>query len=257
MQTEETPIPAAAEWEPIRYFDQTKRPLPCLLFLIPLLALYELGTLWIGDDNPVRLRNGADAWMRWWLEQFGMQPVYVLPLALMFIFTVWQLCARYPWRVDGEVMLGMVAESMVFALALLVFGRLQDIAFQTLEESYVAASLGAPPPRFIDVVSYIGAGIYEETLFRLLLLPAVYCCLAAVGVPSLLASTAAVTLSGLAFSGAHYLGPMAEPFVWFSFIFRWIAGLVFAGVFVLRGFGIAVGTHAAYDILVGVLGFRL
>ena len=104
---------------------------------------------------------------------------------------------------------------------------------------------------------YVGAGIYEETLFRLLLLPAVYYCLNVIGIPSKAAMTLAMTTSALAFSCAHYVGPMAEPFVWFSFIFRWVAGLFFASVYVLRGFGIAVGAHAAYDILVGVLHFRL
>jgi hypothetical protein len=69
--------------------------------------------------------------------------------------------------------------------------------------------------------------------------------------------TLAMTASALAFAGAHHIGPLAEPCVWFNFIFRWLAGLFFAGVFVLRGFGIAVGAHAAYDILVGVLQFQL
>ena len=33
-----------------------------------------------------------------------------------------------------------------------------------------------------------------------------------------------------------------------------VAGLVFFGVlFLLRGFGITAGTHAAYDVLVGLL----
>ena len=35
--------------------------------------------------------------------------------------------------------------------------------------------------------------------------------------------------------------------------FRWLAGVYFAWVFVVRGFGVAVGTHTAYDILVGWL----
>jgi hypothetical protein len=33
-----------------------------------------------------------------------------------------------------------------------------------------------------------------------------------------------------------------------------MAGVFFAWVFVLRGFGIAVGTHTAYDILVSWIG---
>jgi hypothetical protein len=35
-----------------------------------------------------------------------------------------------------------------------------------------------------------------------------------------------------------------------------MAGVFFAWVFVIRGFGIAVGTHTAYDILVGWVGWH-
>ena len=54
----------------------------------------------------------------------------------------------------------------------------------------------------------------------------------------------------------HHAGAPGEAFTWFAFIFRWMAGVYFSWVFVTRGFGIAVGTHAAYDILVGWLGWH-
>ena len=64
-------------------------------------------------------------------------------------------------------------------------------------------------------------------------------------------SALAVTGSALLFALAHHAGSPGEPFTWFAFIFRWMAGVFFAWVFILRGFGIAVGTHTMYDILVG------
>jgi hypothetical protein len=36
------------------------------------------------------------------------------------------------------------------------------------------------------------------------------------------------------------------------FVFRTCAGLFFTFLFVARGFGVAVGAHAGYDVLVGV-----
>ena len=239
------------------YWQKTRRPLPSLVFLIPLLSLYETGVLWMGGHNPDSLRNGADSWMRAILEQVGLNPAYLMPLVIVFIFTVWQLKSQESWQLDGGVLLGMLGESLALAVALIVIGRVQDMAFQKLEASGIVASLGSPPAAIEDLVCYVGAGIYEETLFRLLLLPAIYYCLTTIGLPSVVATTIAVTGSGLAFSAAHYIGPVAEPFVWFSFIFRWLAGIFFAGIFVLRGFGVAVGAHAAYDILVGVLQFKL
>ena len=74
--------------------------------------------------------------------------------------------------------------------------------------------------------------------------------------PAVLASTLAVTASALLFSLAHHAGTPGEAFTWFAFIFRWLAGVYFAWVFVVRGFGVAVGTHTAYDILVGAVGWH-
>lgn len=250
MSSKKSPSAATSYW------GQTRRPLPCLVFLLPLLGLYELGIFLIGGLNPITVRNGADAWMRTALGELGLQPAYVLPLAIVCVFTIWQLCSRNPWRFDAEVILGMIAESLVLAMVLIVIGRLHDIVFQSLELSGIVASVGAAPATVADLLSYVGAGIYEETLFRLLMLPLIYYGFTLIGARPVLATTAAVALSGLAFSGAHYVGPMAEQFVWFGFIFRWLAGLFFAGVFVLRGFGIVVGAHAAYDILVGVFHFQ-
>lgn len=241
------------------YWYQTRRPLPCLIFLFPLLTMYEVGVLWVaqngGDVDLVQ--NGADSWIRWAIEQVGLSPACLLPAVILFVFTAWQAWTREPWRMEGEVVFGMVGESLVLAVALMVIGRVQDIAFHRLESGQIITSMGDPVSLVERLVSFVGAGIYEETLFRLILLPAVYYCLISVGIPSPLSMTGAMTASALAFSGAHHLGPMAEQFVWFNFIFRWVAGLFFAGVFVMRGFGIAVGAHAAYDILVGVFQFQL
>jgi hypothetical protein len=248
-----------SETELDTYWNQTRRPLPCLIFLLPLLTLYEVGVLWAsktGGDVDI-VQNGADAWMRWVIEQLGFSPAYAMPFVILLIFTVWQIHTREAWRLDGEVLVGMLGESLVLAIALMVIGRVQDLAFHRMEANEVVVAMSSAATTLERVVSYVGAGIYEETLFRLLLLPAVYFTLKGIGIPSPIAMTLAMTTSALAFSGAHYVGPMAEEFTWFSFIFRWVAGLFFAAVFALRGFGIAVGAHAAYDILVGVLHFQL
>ena len=238
------------------YWNQTRRPLPCLVFLLPLLVLYELGVIWIGGVRHTLVRNGADAWMRGLLEQLGLHPAYVLPLGIVCIFILWHIWDRSPWRFHAEVIPGMLAESLLLALTLMIIGRLQDMAFERLELSRMVASLGPAPASLVELVSYVGAGIYEETLFRLLLLPLVYYVAKSIGTPQALATTIAVIASALAFSAAHYIGPPAEELLWFGFIFRWLAGLFFAGVFVLRGFAIVVGAHTAYDILVGMAHFH-
>jgi membrane protease YdiL (CAAX protease family) len=60
-------------------------------------------------------------------------------------------------------------------------------------------------------------------------------------------------MSSLAFAAVHHLGPSGETYQGFVFLFRTLAGLYFAVLYQARGFGVAVGTHACYDILVGVV----
>ena len=102
-------------------------------------------------------------------------------------------------------------------------------------------------------VTFVGAGIYEEVLFRLILFSIVRNLLGALGLAAPLAVFWATATSALGFALAHHLGPYGEPFDGYVFLFRSLAGVYFALLYQLRGFGIAVGTHAGYDVLVGVL----
>ena len=98
---------------------------------------------------------------------------------------------------------------------------------------------------------YFGAGVYEELLFRLMLLPLA---MAAVGLAIASRSikiAAALIITSVLFAAAHYLGPYGDHFDVASFSFRALAGIFFAVLFIFRGFGIAAGTHALYDMLVG------
>jgi hypothetical protein len=147
----------------------------------------------------------------------------------------------------------MAVESLVLAVALIGLSRFVDLGFARLERPPALAAGGAG---IAPLVGFLGAGVYEEALFRLALIPALFGAMRLLQTPSVLAGTLAVTGSALLFSIAHHAGAPGEAFTWFAFIFRWLAGVFFAWVFVVRGFGIVVGTHAAYDILVGWLGWH-
>ena len=58
-----------------------------------------------------------------------------------------------------------------------------------------------------------------------------------------------IVLTSVLFSAAHYIGPAGDKFGWTTFLFRFLAGAYFAVLFRCRGFGIAAGTHAFYDVL--------
>ena len=103
------------------------------------------------------------------------------------------------------------------------------------------------------LIGFCGAGLYEEVLFRLLLIPTVLWGLKQIGFSSLAAGIGSLILTSLLFSAAHYVGPLGDTFALYSFTFRTLAGVFFATLFLLRGFGIAAGSHAMYDLVIGFL----
>lgn len=237
------------------YWNQTRRPLLSLVFLLPWLAVYEAGVLWIGGTGAPALRNGADAWMRWVLSWCGFGQLYLLPFLVLALFLTWHLLEREPRsRISSETLVGMAAESLLFAFCLTGLSWLQRIVFVPWAGQTVFSTAGVTAPDLRLLICFVGAGVYEEVLFRLLALPMSYAVLRVVGLPRPLSLIVSAVASSALFSAAHHLGPFGEPLEFVRFSFRLVAGLFFSALFVLRGFGIAVGTHALYDILVGVLG---
>lgn len=237
------------------YGSQTRQPLSSLVFVLPLLLAYELGVLWVGGDSAATVRSGADAWMRQALAAGGLTDRWLPPLALVVLLLSWQLAAGESWTIRPSTLLGMALESLALASALVGLSRLLDLAFLRLEE-FGGPLLAFDPndPTVLRALGFLGAGVYEEALFRLLLIPVLYKGLRLFQVPEVIAGTLAISASSLLFAVAHHAGSPGEPFTWYAFSFRWVAGIVFAWVFAARGFGVAVGTHVAYDLLVGVLG---
>ena len=98
----------------------------------------------------------------------------------------------------------------------------------------------------------LGAGIYEELVFRLFGLTVLHTLL--FNVLKMKKGTgylAMVVISSLGFAFYHYLGD--EQFSWRSLVFRTVAGAYFAGLFLTRGFGITAFSHSSYDIIVSYL----
>jgi Type II CAAX prenyl endopeptidase Rce1-like len=236
------------------YWQQSRRPLTSLAFVTPLLIVYEAGVLWLG---PQAMRNGADVWLRQLLDLLGFSQYFLLPVLTLGLLAAWHHVTQERWRVPVGILYAKLAECVLLAVALVVIARVQA--------NLQALVTCQPPPAMLHAslgmyfeslckrfVSFTGAGIYEEMLFRLMLLPLVAWVLRSCGAKPAWSLAGAATTTSLIFAGAHHVGPLGEPFQWYAFLFRSIAGLFFATLFIYRGFGIAAGTHAAYDILVGL-----
>ncbi len=242
------------------YWVQSQRPLAALAFIAPLLAAYELGVLILG---PNAIRNGADVWLRQLLEVAGFGQYFLLPALCVCILLGWHYTTRQPWEVSPRVLQTMACECIILAILLRVILHIQssffDPALFSPDMATPAALSVEAQETFRRLVGFLGAGVYEELLFRLILLSSVAWFLRRMDATPAVSITFAAIATSLFFATAHYIGPHAEPFhwqsqwFWFTFLFRSLAGIFFSALFVLRGFGVAAGTHAGYDILVGLL----
>lgn len=249
------------------YWEESRRPLAAFLFVVPMIAIYEAGLLALG---PGAMRNGVDVWLRCLLQQLGFGQYFLLPVLSCGILLGWHHVRRERWRVPSGVLYGMALESIALAwlLVALAFleGRLADGWATSLGCAVAAAPPpGGPGPAAGSLLAFFGAGIYEELLFRLVLLPAAMLLLQYFGVASRATrAVMAVLGTSLLFAAVHYridisLGSwhlatrFGDAFAWPSFLFRGFAGCFFSVLFLYRGFGIAAGTHAIYDIFVYLL----
>lgn len=240
------------------YWSQSRRPLTSLVFIVPLLVIYEAGVLLLG---PQAVRNGADVWLRGLLEALDFGQYFLLPVLAMAILLGWHYTTGQPWRVSRPVLSGMLLESVLLALCLRGILYIEAVVLRGLGAVLVPGDpvcqiVGDRPASVARLIGFVGAGVYEELLFRLILLSGVVWGLRQAGVRPAVGAAAGVAISGLSFALAHYVGPYGEPIqlgsflFWYGLVFRVLAGVFFGVLFLLRGFGIAVGTHAAYDLLV-------
>ena len=148
--------------------------------------------------------------------------------------------------------LAMAAESAAYAG---VFGAVTGMLTALLLGGLVR--LAAGPAGALDLPTQLmvslGAGIYEELLFRVLVVGTLaWLAKRVFGWGPVAAGLFATILGALVFSLFHYIGPYGDAFRLSSFAFRAIAGVLFSGLYLTRGFGITAWTHALYDVLVTI-----
>lgn len=239
-----------------RYLAHSRTHTYSLLFAVPLFVLYEAGAAWLARDGGSGLRNGADVMLRTLLAAGGVHGTLafsaVLLAAALLLVYLERRRTRVPLRTG--VFAGMLGESVVYALLLgIVVGTATQWVVQGMSVRLAMdAGSVATLPLAEAIVLSLGAGLYEELVFRVLLVGGLAGLFVASGLARGQAGLFAAVLAALLFSGFHYVGPYGDAWEIPSFVFRFLAGLVFSVLFLLRGFGIAAWTHALYDVFLFV-----
>ncbi|GAG32728.1 unnamed protein product, partial [marine sediment metagenome] len=232
----------------------TSRPLYALLFLLPLVVIYELGTLWINTDQVANALIQKRVVTFIWLFNLGRWTgiprslVWAFPgFMVIVILLCWHLASRRPWRVRPVWLGWMALESVIFTAPLLLLNTAIG------SSTRAAATASGTQSYLAHLVTSIGAGIYEELIFRFILFGLIVMVMENVlKVKHSGAVILAVFVSAALFAAHHYVGIDSlnlEPFSLDGFIFRTLAGIYFALIFSCRGYGVTAGTHAAYNVI--------
>lgn len=255
------------------YLERTSRPVYALVFLLPFIIFYELGTIFINTDilSQTQVRVVAFVWMQELLSYlgFGGKFLWAAPaVVVVVILLCYQLVSCKQWWVSFTDILPMAIECVLLAIPLIVLSLFLHTssvpknsvavnvpaAVQCAAEQSAAMQQG--PTLLADIVTGIGAGIYEELLFRLALICVLMLLFQDVlGWGKNNSIVLAVLVSAALFAAHHHIDFLSgrpnqnDIFDWAKFAFRTIAGVYFAVLFAIRGFGITAGTHAFYDII--------
>jgi membrane protease YdiL (CAAX protease family) len=236
------------------YWRASREPRYSLTFALPLLLLYEVLAFSLSHGESAGVRNGADVLLKslfLWLG--GQSGLVVLGVILVggAATLVWR-DRRRSGPIEPRWFGWMAMESVAYALLFgLVAGTLTGLLLSAtliggLDPANVDGSIFSLP---VQLMISLGAGIYEELLFRVLLVSGLFWLGRKVFRRSRSwAGLFAAILGALIFAAFHYIGPYGDRLELASFTFRTVAGLLFSGLYLLRGFGITAWTHALYDI---------
>ncbi|PSQ97700.1 MAG: CPBP family intramembrane metalloprotease [Bacteroidetes bacterium SW_9_63_38] len=195
-----------------------------------------------GTTAPVRV--SADVWIKELLSTTGLRGgLLLVVIAVVAGVAAYVIDRNKSIPLRRRYFVSIVVESTMYAVVVAL-----------LVSNLVAALFAAAPSPegglWTQLALSIGAGLYEELVFRVVLVGG----LALLFRPFFENPNAGYLLAAIlgagVFSLVHYLGPLGDPFALPSFTFRFLFGLALNVLFLWRGFGVAAWTHALYDVMV-------
>ena len=211
---------------------------------LPLLVIYEI-LIVLSQSRYWGIRNAADVWIRTFLMAFDLQAqhiTFVLIGISLALIPIAKSKAR-GIKLKANYFALMFAECLAFSLVL-------GVVLQSILRLGGLSSGGPGSGLMQNLALSVGAGLFEEIIFRVILLNLIFLLLSFLFRKKVVAAVFSVLLASFLFSLSHYVGTMADTWQLYSFMFRWAAGLLFTVLYFVRGFAITAYTHALYDIWV-------
>ena len=229
----------------MNYFSYTRNSISSLLFIFPFFLMYEILAYFLFDNSNYVIRNSADIIFRdifsiitnnTWLTYNSLLLVIILLIIL------------YSYKTNADTfnlnyIFFMFIEGLFFGL-LLVFILNGTNILNYSSQNYFLIDYS------FMFYSCLGAGIWEEILFRLLLFSSLYKILKTfLKEQDIFPLFLSILVSSVIFSLFHYIGTNADIFDFNTFTIRMLGGFFLCLLYYYRGFGISVISHISYDFI--------
>ncbi len=224
--------------------------LTSLVLVFPLFLIYQMGVLFT-----LPMLNGADFLTVFLFRNLGLSTGSYLALtfAVATAFAIAVAVLRHKQRFDPQLIVPVLVESAIYALTM---GSL--IVFVMTRGLGISPRLAGGAGGFVAqqgfgtrIVMSLGAGVWEEALFRLGIMTGLVALFDRVlGLRRWVAVAIGLLVSAALFSAMHHIPPYGDPLRLGSSSSALLAGLCFGLLYWHRGFAVAVYTHALYDLYV-------
>ena len=229
-----------------KYISLSKNDFYSLLIITPLFILYQILGFLNSYESPFIIKNSADVFIKSIFQSFDVKYGDLAYLIFFIFITLFIVLKNRELFMSSEIKLlflfGMLLESLIHSMSLLV---IMSLVYELLPLSISLFHNNIVEGIYLS----IGAGIWEELLFRYILMTALLFIFNKIMYDfSSFSYLFIIVITSALFSYYHFIGIAPELIDLSIFIYRFIAGIILAIIFIFRGLGIATYTHTFYDL---------
>ena len=224
------------------YINYSKSTLTSFIFLLPLILIYEIIHYFKFKDLNYHIRNSADIILRdfftYFLNDFIDYYTFLLVVCLVIFYLFY-----YKELILYEI-------KPLFLIAMYVEGIILGVILSYILNSYYSMNYlhtFVYDDIFILFYMCLGAGIWEEILFRFITITGLVYLISFFTNKNNLLIHVSILLSSILFSSFHYIGYSADVFTLYTFLIRFVGGMILGYIYFIRGLGISSMTHFCYD----------
>ncbi len=232
------------------YAALSRSPLYSLATITPILVFCHVAAALTHPnvaDTPLVLLHMGRVFRR-----AGPVAPYLPAIAVVVVLFLQHLAHKDKWAVYPSVIGCMLVESALWLLPLVA---LLHVAGALHVAGTLAAQTHAPASIFDRVLLGVAAGVYEEFVFRLVLIDLILLLLLDVlalgkGLSAGLAVAVTAIAFGLYHPNALQIGGGQWAAEWWLLLFYVIGGAYLGLIYLKRGLGIVVGAHCLFNVYV-------